>query len=164
MVIAPSNREKERTIYPIGMGVGKSSFAVRLVEWRIRHNGEAMDWRGEEDFAGGTSGLYILCGQIRVEKCGEKSLRKIDVDSVKLDFKALLDEASEFHWIVADQLESQEHISTLNEATILSVAVGLEGFLSDIFIGYINRDCSAFLDSLEDDFRNELRSQGQRQC
>lgn len=85
-------------------------------------------------------------------------MRKINVDSVKDDFSEFLEEASDFHWSVADELESQEQISTLNELSFLRVAVGLEGFFSDIFTGYINRDCSAFLRSIEEDFSTELVS------
>lgn len=83
-------------------------------------------------------------------------MRKINVDSVKEDFCDFLEEVSEFHWSIANEIEGQQQLSTLNELSFLRVAVGLEGFFSDIFTGYINRDCAVFINAIEEDFEAEL--------
>lgn len=83
-------------------------------------------------------------------------MRKINAASVKADFSALVTDLRDFHTRIEAFLTSKKDISTLAETTALRLAVTWEGFVSDLFVAYINRDCSTYAAHLQRAFEDEF--------
>jgi hypothetical protein len=83
-------------------------------------------------------------------------MRKINPASVKADFATLAGELLSFHDRVAAALGTKRDVSALAETTALRLAVIWEGFVSDLFVAYINRDCSVFAAHLQRAFEQEF--------
>jgi hypothetical protein len=83
-------------------------------------------------------------------------MRKIDAASVKADFATLARDLLSFHTRVETSLDTKRDISTLAETTALRLAVIWEGFVSDLFVAYINRDCSTYAAHLQRAFEGEF--------
>lgn len=76
-------------------------------------------------------------------------MRKMDPNDVVDDFVSQLDDLEAYCQRVADRLvgtaTEKGDISILAEQTFVSAATAFEGFLSDLFLAFLNRDPSAFL-------------------
>lgn len=71
-------------------------------------------------------------------------MRKISPNDVRDDFREQLRNLSDFHTEACNLLTWQAQQSTLIENNLLAAAVAWEGFVSDMFIAYINRDAIQF--------------------
>jgi len=83
-------------------------------------------------------------------------LRKISPDGVRDDFRSQLNAIRAFHTTGASAFPAEADRSTLAEQTLLATAVAWEGFVSDMFIAYINRDATRFKKHLEKSFYSHL--------
>ena len=79
-------------------------------------------------------------------------MRKISPQDVRDDFCAQLDELTRFYHAGMLALSNDKDRSTLTEHSLLATAVAWEGFVSDLFIAYINGDASRFKKHLQDSF------------
>ena len=71
-------------------------------------------------------------------------MRKIDPDGVRLDFTNALNELAEsFRSVTAVKAVSRDSGKKIAAQTLMSAASVWEGFLSDLAVAYVNRDCSA---------------------
>jgi hypothetical protein len=75
-------------------------------------------------------------------------MRKINPDDVRSDFDDLLNEVEIFYQNADEVLARDKDKTLLVENTLLTCTVLWEGFLSDLFIAYINRDSTIFADHL----------------
>lgn len=75
-------------------------------------------------------------------------MRKVNVQGVKDDFINSLDEVEEFFLRASPMMGSESDKSFLAKSAFLSAAVLWEGFVSDLFVAYINRDSSMFVNHL----------------
>lgn len=76
-------------------------------------------------------------------------MRKIDPKSVKNDFVAALDEISNSLVEVKTASLSGATNKLVAESSLLSASVLWEGFVSDLFVAYINRDSSQLAANLQ---------------
>lgn len=79
-------------------------------------------------------------------------MRKISPQSVKDEFLLQLAKIRHFHEAGLNSLTNQSDHSTLTEQSLLSAAVTWEGFVSDMFIAFINRDATTFKAHLKKQF------------
>lgn len=86
-------------------------------------------------------------------------MRKISPQDVRDDFSAQLDELTRFYQTGLSALPNDKDQSTLTEHSLLAAAVAWEGFVSDLFIAYINGDASRFKQHLQDAFNTHVKAQ-----
>lgn len=79
-------------------------------------------------------------------------MRKISPDDVRDDFRRQLADLTTFHNTGFTAFSSETDQSTLTEHSLLAAAVTWEGFVSEMFIAYINRDATRFKEHLEASF------------
>jgi len=83
-------------------------------------------------------------------------LRKISPDSVRDDFRQQLANLIVFHSTGFPAFSSETDQSTLTEHCLLAAAVAWEGFISDMFIAFINRDSTRFKEHLKASFEEHI--------
>lgn len=86
-------------------------------------------------------------------------MRKISPADIKRDFQTQLTDLTSFYRAGMLAFTSQKDQSTLTEHTLLASAVAWEGFVSDMFIAYINVDATRFKQHLKDAFDDHLKTQ-----
>ena len=79
-------------------------------------------------------------------------MRKVSPVDVRNDFRGQLAAITAFHNTGSAAFTSDADQSTLTEHTLLAAAVAWEGFVSDMFIAYINRDATRFKKHLQASF------------
>jgi hypothetical protein len=84
-------------------------------------------------------------------------MRKINPLDVKTSFASLIAEVDDFYKTVDRLVTAKKDKSLLVEGTFLSCAVLWEGFLSDLFIAYINRDSTEFANHLKRSLEGQLK-------
>lgn len=84
-------------------------------------------------------------------------MRKISPAGVKADFEAQLLALDAFYEEGLIAFATDSHKSIHTEHTLLAAAVAWEGFVSDMFIAYINRSSTRFIKHLEDSFEAHLK-------
>lgn len=89
-------------------------------------------------------------------------MRKIDPTDVKNSFNDLVTEVEDFYQKAEIALRSDRDKSLLAENTFLSSAVFWEGFLSDLFVAYINRDSTEYVSHLNRSFETNLEGKQKR--
>lgn len=87
-------------------------------------------------------------------------VRKIMPTSVRDDYLAQLANINTFHQKGLIAFTSDADESTLTEHSLLAIAVAWEGFISDMFIAFINRDSTRFLTHMEQSFSHHLSGSG----
>lgn len=85
-------------------------------------------------------------------------MRKISPDDVRYDFLQQLATLTIFHNTGFAVFTSEADQSTLTEHSLLAAAVIWEGFVSDMFVAYINRDATRFKQHLKDSFDTHLNT------
>lgn len=85
-------------------------------------------------------------------------MRKISPNSVRDDFRQQLATLTTFHNTGIAAFTSEADQSTLTEHSLLAAAVTWEGFVSDMFIAYINRDATRFKDHLRSSFEQHINT------
>ena len=85
-------------------------------------------------------------------------MRKISPDGVRDDYRRQLVDLTRFHNTGLATFSSEADQSTLTEHTLLAVAVAWEGFVSDMFIAYVNRDATRFMAHLKASFEEHLKT------
>lgn len=75
-------------------------------------------------------------------------MRTRDPSNIKADFLSGLQDVEEAYVSMAGASLSPTNSNLMAEYTFLGASVLLEGFISDLFIAYINRDNSTFVDYL----------------
>jgi hypothetical protein len=85
-------------------------------------------------------------------------MRKISPDAVKGDFDAQLTAIETFYQAGRQAFSSERDQSTFVEHSLLAAAVVWEGFLSDLFIAYVNRDPTRFKQHLKVSFDEHLKT------
>lgn len=83
-------------------------------------------------------------------------MRKISPTDVRNDFRTQLANLTTFHNIGLAGFASESDQSTLTEHSLLAAAVAWEGFISEMFVAYINRDPTQFKQSLSDAVESHL--------
>lgn len=83
-------------------------------------------------------------------------MRKISPDSVRDDFRQQLANLKVFHTTGFQAFSSETDQSTLTEHSLLAAAVTWEGFISDMFIAFINRDATRFKEHLKASFEAHI--------
>lgn len=86
-------------------------------------------------------------------------MRKISPQDVRDDFCAQLVELSRFYQAGMAALSNDKDRSTLTEHSLLAAAVAWEGFVSDLFIAYINGDSTQFKEHLKNSFEERIKNQ-----
>ncbi len=86
-------------------------------------------------------------------------MRKISPQDIRDDFQKQLADLTNFYRAGTSALISEKDQSTLTEHSLLACAVAWEGFISDMFIGYINVDSTRFKQHLNDSFKEHLQTQ-----
>ncbi|EER59906.1 hypothetical protein AcdelDRAFT_2523 [Acidovorax delafieldii 2AN] len=86
-------------------------------------------------------------------------MRKISPQDVRDDFKVQLTELTSFYQAGMSAFANDKDQSTLTEHSLLAAAVAWEGFVSDLFIAYINGDASRFKQHLQDSFVEHVKAQ-----
>lgn len=86
-------------------------------------------------------------------------MRKISPTDIRNDFKKQLIDLKNFYSAGMVGLSRESDQSTLTEHSLLAAAVAWEGFISDLFIAYINVDASRFKVHLEDSFNEHIKTQ-----
>lgn len=86
-------------------------------------------------------------------------MRKISPQGIRDDFKTQLTGLKNFYSAGIVGLRNDSDQSTLTEHSLLAAAVAWEGFVSDLFIAYINVDASRFKVHLEDAFNEHIKTQ-----
>lgn len=85
-------------------------------------------------------------------------MRKIRPQDVVDDFVQQLDDLASYFDRIKQALHGQPNeksdLNKLAEQSFVSSAVALEGFLSDIFLAFVNRDSSQLLAEYQDQIRN----------
>ena len=84
-------------------------------------------------------------------------MRKINPTSVRDYFRSQLTGLTTFHDAGLTAFTSDTDKSTLTERSLLAAAVAWEGFVSDMFIAYINGDATRFKQHLTDSFNTHLK-------
>ncbi|MEO8330618.1 MAG: hypothetical protein ABI586_11470, partial [Candidatus Nanopelagicales bacterium] len=85
-------------------------------------------------------------------------MRKISPKNVKDDFRQQLADLTQFHHTGFGAFPTESDQSTLTEHSLLAAAVIWEGFVSDMFIAYVNRDATRFKGHLKASFEDHLRT------
>ncbi|WP_173984069.1 HEPN domain-containing protein [Magnetospirillum sp. SS-4] len=85
-------------------------------------------------------------------------MRKISPNDIRDDFRQQLSDLTTFHNTGFAAFTSEADQSTLTEHSLLAAAVTWEGFVSDMFIAYINRDATRFKQHLKDSFETHLNA------
>jgi hypothetical protein len=85
-------------------------------------------------------------------------MRKVSPAGVRDDFLEQLADLKDFYRAGVAALTSDTDRSTLTEQTLLAAAVVWEGFVSDMFVAFINRDASRFKDHLTASFSEHLKA------
>lgn len=85
-------------------------------------------------------------------------MRKISPESVKDDFRQQLTALINFHNDGFAAFATDANKSTFTEHSLLAAVVTWEGFVSDLFIAYINRDATRFKEHLRASFDEHLRA------
>lgn len=85
-------------------------------------------------------------------------LRKISPADVRDDFRRQLADLTRFHNTGFAAFTSEADQSTLTEHSLLAAAVTWEGFVSDMFIAFINRDATRFKDHLKASFQTHVNA------
>ena len=67
-------------------------------------------------------------------------MRKVSPEAIRDDFRRQLNDLSTFHQTGFEAFGTEADQSTLTEHSLLAAAVMWEGFVSDMFVAYINRD------------------------
>ena len=83
-------------------------------------------------------------------------MRKVSPDALRDDFRRQLADLTTFHNTGFATFPSGTDQSTLTDHSLLAAAVTWEGFVSDMFIAYINRDATRFKQHLKDSFETHL--------
>ncbi|WP_457356050.1 hypothetical protein [Roseateles sp. P5_D6] len=86
-------------------------------------------------------------------------MRKVSPQDIRDDFRRQLTDLTNFYQAGLAALGSDKDQSTLTEHSLLAAAVAWEGFISDMFIGYINVDATRFKQHLKDAFEQHLQTQ-----
>ena len=86
-------------------------------------------------------------------------MRKISPQDIRNDFQRQLTDLMNFYSAGKLTFKSEKNLSTLTEHSFLAAAVAWEGFVSDMFIGYINIDSTRFKKHLHDSFDALLQTQ-----
>lgn len=86
-------------------------------------------------------------------------MRKVSPQDIRDDFKDQLADLTGFYQNGMTALTSERNQSTLTEHTLLAAAVAWEGFISDLFVGYINVDAARFKQHLQDAFDEHISTQ-----
>lgn len=86
-------------------------------------------------------------------------MRKVSPQDIRDDFGRQLTDLTNFYQAGMEALGSGREQSTLTEHSLLAAAVAWEGFISDMFIGYINVDATRFKQHLQEAFEQHLQSQ-----
>lgn len=86
-------------------------------------------------------------------------MRKIAPKDIRDDFKTQLLDLKNFYLAGVAGLPSDSDQSTLTEHSLLAAAVAWEGFISDLFVAYINVDAARFKVHLEDSFNEHIKTQ-----
>lgn len=87
-------------------------------------------------------------------------MRKIQPASVKADFVAQLANLEAFYSKGMSMFSTDSDKSTFVESCLLVMAVAWEGFVSDLFVAYINGDAARFKQHLRDAFDHHLQGSG----
>lgn len=85
-------------------------------------------------------------------------MKKISPTSVRDDYREQLKNLTKFHNAGLEAFSSETDQSTLTEHSLLAAAVAWEGFISDMFIAYINRDATRFKAHLQASFDEHLKA------
>ncbi len=85
-------------------------------------------------------------------------MRKISPIGVRNDFRKQLADLAAFYSVGFATFSSETDQSTLTEHSLLAAAVTWEGFVSDMFIAYINRDATRFKQQLRASFDTHLNA------
>jgi Flp pilus assembly pilin Flp len=86
-------------------------------------------------------------------------MRKVSPQDIRNDFQTQLSDLTSFYQAGMAAFISDKDQSTLTEHTLLAGAVAWEGFVSDMFIAYINVDATRFKQHLQDAFEEHLQTQ-----
>jgi hypothetical protein len=86
-------------------------------------------------------------------------MRKVSPQDVRDDFKVQITDLTSFYLGGMTAFPSEKDQSTLTEQILLAAAVAWEGFVSDLFIGYINVDATRFKQHLKDAFDEHIQTQ-----
>ncbi len=86
-------------------------------------------------------------------------MRKISPQDVRNDFSTQLKELTQFYQTGLSALSNDKDQSILTEHSLLAAAVAWEGFVSDLFIAYINGDANRFKQHLQDSFDAHVKAQ-----
>ncbi|WP_374324760.1 HEPN domain-containing protein [Aquipseudomonas alcaligenes] len=86
-------------------------------------------------------------------------MRKISPQDVRDDFVTQISDLRNFYQAGFAGFVSDKDRSTLTEHSLLAAAVAWEGFVSDLFIAYINVDASRFKTHLVDSFNEHVKAQ-----
>lgn len=85
-------------------------------------------------------------------------MRKTSPEAVRDDFVLRLEELIGFHDDGFSSFKADKDRSMLTEHSLLAAAVAWEGFVSDIFIAYINRDATRFKQHLKTSFAEHIKT------
>lgn len=83
-------------------------------------------------------------------------MRKISPDGIRHDFKTQLSDLRSFYSAGMFGLTKQSDQSMLTEHSLLAAAIAWEGFVSDLFVAYINVDADRFKVHLKDSFQAHI--------
>ena len=83
-------------------------------------------------------------------------MRKISPIDVKSDFDEQLSTVEEFYQIGRQAFSTARNQSTFVEHSLLAAAVIWEGFVSDLFVAYVNRDPARFKQHMQDSLNHHL--------
>lgn len=86
-------------------------------------------------------------------------MRKISPQDIRNDFTVQLTELTRFYQSGLSAFPSDKDQSILTEHSLLAAAVAWEGFVSDLFIAYINGDATRFKLHLKDSFDTHIKAQ-----
>lgn len=89
---------------------------------------------------------------------GGGEVRKISPNGVKDDFRKQLAALLKFHDVGVKGLATESDQSTFVEHSLLAAAVIWEGFVSDMFIAYINGDAARFKQHLQASFEEHMKA------
>lgn len=85
-------------------------------------------------------------------------MRKVSPEGVRDDYRAQLADLLTFHNTGFATFAKDADQSTFTERSLLAAAVTWEGFVSDMFIAYINRDATRFKGHLKASFEEHLKT------
>lgn len=87
-------------------------------------------------------------------------MKKISPTGVRDEYRRQLKALVDFHAAGLIALPNKADQSTLTEHSLLAAAVAWEGFVSEMFIAYINRNATRFKQHLTDSLREHLKDSG----